>query len=73
MKLPPTRIANFVEARMFAEAADIGLTDCIECGSCAYMCPAGIPLVQIFQYGKAEYWILKRKEESKKKEAEKDE
>ena len=26
--------------------------DCIECGSCAYGCPAGIPLVQSFRTGK---------------------
>ena len=26
--------------------------DCIECGSCAYNCPAGIPLVQSFRTAK---------------------
>lgn len=27
--------------------------DCIECGSCAYICPARIPLVQSFKNAKA--------------------
>ena len=29
------------------------VNDCIECGSCAYICPARIPLVQSFKNGKA--------------------
>ena len=32
-------------------ARNIG--DCIECGSCAYICPARIPLVQSFKNAKA--------------------
>ena len=33
-------------------ADDIGLRDCISCGSCNYVCPSHIPLVQFFNYGK---------------------
>jgi electron transport complex protein RnfC len=29
------------------------LTACCECGCCAYMCPARIPLVQLMRTGKA--------------------
>ena len=29
-----------------------GILDCMECGSCAYTCPAGIPLVQSFRAAK---------------------
>ncbi len=36
--------------------------DCIECGSCAYICPAKIPLVQSFRTAKAELKLLKQKE-----------
>jgi electron transport complex protein RnfC len=32
----------------------LGLMDCIGCGSCAYVCPAHIPLAQIFSYAKGE-------------------
>jgi electron transport complex protein RnfC len=28
--------------------------DCIACGSCSYVCPAHIPLVQYFNYAKGE-------------------
>jgi electron transport complex protein RnfC len=31
-----------------------GLMDCIGCGSCAYVCPAHIPLVQFFNHAKGE-------------------
>ncbi len=34
--------------------ADLGLMDCIGCGSCAYVCPSHIPLVQYFNYAKGE-------------------
>jgi electron transport complex protein RnfC len=32
----------------------LGLMDCIGCGSCAYVCPSHIPLVQFFNYAKGE-------------------
>jgi Na+-translocating ferredoxin:NAD+ oxidoreductase subunit C len=35
-------------------AVRLGLMDCIGCGSCAYVCPAHIPLVQYFNYAKGE-------------------
>jgi electron transport complex protein RnfC len=34
------------------EAVKAGLMDCMECGSCAYVCPARIKLVQRFRVGK---------------------
>ena len=30
----------------------LDMLDCIECGSCAYVCPAGVPLVLGFRAGK---------------------
>jgi electron transport complex protein RnfC len=35
-------------------AVGLGLMDCIGCGSCAYVCPAHLPLVQFFNYAKGE-------------------
>jgi electron transport complex protein RnfC len=32
----------------------LGLMDCIGCGSCSYVCPSHIPLVQYFNYAKGE-------------------
>ena len=39
--------------------------DCIECGSCAFGCPAGIPLVQSFRTGKKLLRDAKAKEGKK--------
>ena len=36
-------------------AVKAGLLDCIECGSCAYVCPARIKLVQRFRVGKQRF------------------
>jgi electron transport complex protein RnfC len=39
--------------------------DCIECGCCAYTCPAEIPLVQSFRRGKQLLREQKAKEAAK--------
>ncbi|UCG31131.1 MAG: electron transport complex subunit RsxC [candidate division WOR-3 bacterium] len=56
MGLMPTEICSFVKNKNFDMAKTYGLLDCIECGCCAYMCPAAIPLVHYFKYGKSEIW-----------------
>ena len=38
--------------------------DCIECGSCAYICPAKIPLVQSLRTAKAELRLKRQKEKT---------
>ena len=52
MGLNPTKIFKFVDFNMSDEALEAGLMDCVECGSCSFMCPAHIPLVQGFRAGK---------------------
>ncbi len=52
MGLNPTRIFKFVDFNMNDQALEAGLMDCVECGSCSFMCPAHIPLVQGFRGGK---------------------
>ena len=51
-------------------AVDCGMMDCIECGSCAYVCPARIPLVAQFRLTKGKIQA-KRAAERAKAEAEK--
>ena len=34
--------------------------ECIQCGSCTYICPAKRPLMQIFKQTKAEVGALRR-------------
>ncbi len=51
-RLSPVLMNNAIEAGELEKAAKIGLLDCIECGSCSYVCPARIQLVQRFRVGK---------------------
>jgi electron transport complex protein RnfC len=51
-RLSPVLMNNAIEAGDLEGAAKIGLLDCIECGSCSYVCPARIQLVQRFRIGK---------------------
>lgn len=53
MRLVPCTIQDYVENSMLDDAVDWGLMDCIECGCCAYVCPARRRLVEFFKYGKA--------------------
>lgn len=54
VNLIPGELGKLCEFNQFEDAADKDLFQCIECGACAYVCPAKRPLVQLFQYGKAE-------------------
>jgi electron transport complex protein RnfC len=43
--LVPTRLSAFAENGKYGTFEEWGGQDCIECGSCAYVCPAKIPIV----------------------------
>ena len=45
MFLVPSRLAAFSDNGKYGEFEEWGGQDCIECGSCAYVCPARIPIV----------------------------
>lgn len=50
--LSPVLITRALNAGDLEEAKRCGLMDCVECGTCAYICPAHIKLVQHFRIGK---------------------
>lgn len=50
--LLPFEMAARIRAGKSEAAVDIGLKDCIGCGSCAYTCPAKIPLSHYFSFAK---------------------
>jgi len=52
MLLSPVVMNNALEVDDLKEALSLGLPDCIECGSCSYICPARIKLTQRFRAGK---------------------
>ena len=51
--LVPTSLMYRVKKEYFAEAAELGIVNCYECGACAYSCPAKIPLLDYLKYGKS--------------------
>ena len=52
MHLEPMYINMYTTARRYAETEQFHVTNCIECGCCAYTCPASVPLVLGFRAGK---------------------
>lgn len=70
MHLSPVLINRELKAGNLNKAKRFGLMDCIECGCCAFICPANVRLVQRFRLGKG-LVRAKMAEERAKAEAEK--
>jgi Na+-translocating ferredoxin:NAD+ oxidoreductase subunit C len=49
---------TYAKNNMWEQCRDYYIETCIECGSCAYVCPSAIPLVGYIKTGKA---VLARK------------
>jgi electron transport complex protein RnfC len=45
-------MAAFIRKDNFKVAAQLGVMDCVSCGSCSWLCPSHIPLVHYFNYAK---------------------
>ena len=54
MSLIPCSLSTAIESGRFDLAAENHVMDCMECGSCAYVCPDHRPLVQNVRRAKAE-------------------
>lgn len=54
MNLLPNALAQLIEYKRTEQAHQMGVLDCIECGSCSFVCPSNIPHVHLFKYGKLE-------------------
>jgi len=52
MGLEPKEIGIHVEANRAEDTEPLGVFECFECGSCAYVCPAKRPLVQFIRLAK---------------------
>lgn len=63
--LNPSRLGALAKARHYEDMLDYHILDCMECGSCSYVCPSNIPLVQRFRVAKA----LLREQMAKEKAA----
>jgi electron transport complex protein RnfC len=58
MGLAPSALMYRVKKELFNEAQEMGITNCYECGACAYTCPAKIPLLDYMKYGKSKVAVL---------------
>ena len=61
MGLLPVELGRLVEQKRYDDAAKLYIMDCIECGSCAYVCPSRRPLVHLFKLAKLEINKRRRK------------
>ncbi len=52
MSLMPTLIERYAKIKDAASLKDYNVNVCMECGSCAYCCPSGRPLVQYMRLAK---------------------
>ncbi len=52
MGLEPYLISTLSRLGRVGEAVDAGVADCIECGSCSYICPSSRPILDFIRYGK---------------------
>ncbi|MCB0301921.1 MAG: SLBB domain-containing protein, partial [Calditrichaeota bacterium] len=63
--LNPSRLGALAKIRNYEEMMDFHIIDCVECGSCSYVCPSNIPLVQRFRVAK----VLLREKQARQKKA----
>ncbi len=61
-RLSPALLNGALKAGALDEAEAIGVLDCVECGTCSFVCPAHIQLVQRFRVGKQLVRAKKQKE-----------
>jgi electron transport complex protein RnfC len=66
MKLLPAELSQMLEAEDYESAEALNVLDCIECGCCAFECPAHRPLVQHMRRGKARAMARRKAEEARK-------
>lgn len=62
MHLIPTELNKYIEMENLEKAEEMGVLSCIECGSCSYVCPAGIHLTQQFKVAKNKITKSKKRE-----------
>ena len=58
LHLSPTKIAHAIKFRDYDMASQYDMLACCECGCCAYVCPAHIPLAQYIRAGKNQWRLM---------------
>jgi len=62
--LNPSQLGSLARMGRYEEMLDLNLMDCMECGSCSYVCPSNIPLVQRFSVAKGLLRVKQRKKQA---------
>ncbi|MDQ1296180.1 MAG: H+/Na+-translocating ferredoxin:NAD+ oxidoreductase subunit [Bacteroidota bacterium] len=66
LNLEPYLLMALSEKGLFERAERERITDCMECGSCSYTCPAGRPLLDYIRLGKSTAIKMARERSEKK-------
>jgi len=61
LSLVPAELARLAKNSKWERLRDYHIVDCMECGCCAYVCPARIPIVQLIKLGKAQLQTMDSK------------
>ncbi|MFQ8953913.1 MAG: 4Fe-4S dicluster domain-containing protein, partial [Oscillospiraceae bacterium] len=54
MRLYPANVEAALDSKLYDRLDDLNVNYCMECGSCAFVCPAHRPLTQSMRLAKAE-------------------
>lgn len=65
MNLEPYLLMSLAEKNLFERMQDEMVTDCMECGSCSYICPAYRPLLDYIRLGKTTVMKMMREKNMK--------
>ena len=65
MGLEPYLLMTLSEKRMYERAEKERIMDCMECGSCSYICPANRPLLDYIRLGKSNVGRIMRERKQK--------
>ena len=65
MNLEPYLLMTLSQKALFERAEDERITDCMECGSCSYICPAHRPLLDYIRLGKSSVFRMIRERKMK--------
>src|SRR5690606_27461476 len=62
MNLMPLMLNAYSKNRSYEDCGKLHVLDCIECGSCSYICPAKKPLMQNIRIAKREVINMRKKQ-----------
>ena len=67
MSLSPLDMVVELKIDNFKTAKQMGVNECLLCGSCSYVCPAAIPLTEYFDWGQQELYRQRMAEQKTKR------